>query len=294
MHFISSGLRSLRRWCGFGLLLLITAACERVVQVTAPRSERRLVVEARLERQLGRRAPTQRIRLTTTQDVFSSDSAPPARGAVVRVLDAAGAATPFAESPSEPGVYVATAQLLLPVGQNVTLLITWDGDEYVARETMLRAVPIDSVYFIEGGGLPGLSAGLRGTISFTDPADRLNFYLWDQWVDGVRQLSPDSGSFARAVLPDDIINGKSVRDFQPYRGVVVRAGQVVRIRQSSISDQAYRFYELLSEQTNNNGSPFGVPASSVRGNVANITRPARLALGYFIASEYSELQRQVP
>ncbi len=290
MRFISE----LRRWCGVAALLAASVACERVVQVTAPRLESRLVVEARLERQVGRRAPIQRIRLTTTQDVFSRDSAPPARGAVVRVLDAAGSATPFVESPSEPGVYVATAQMLLAVGQTFTLQITWDGDEYVSRETMLRAVPIDSVYFTEGGGLPGLSAGLRGTISFTDPGERQNYYLWDQWVDGVRQLSPDSGSFSRAVLPDDIINGNSVRDFQPYRGVVVRSGQVVRIRQSSISDQAYRFYESLSEQTDNSGSPFGVPASSIRGNVANLTRPTRLALGYFIATEYSELQRQVP
>ncbi|MES3036224.1 MAG: DUF4249 domain-containing protein [Gemmatimonadota bacterium] len=285
---------TMRRWAGLAVLLALLIGCERVVQVTAPRTEPRLVVEARLERQVGRRAPIQRIRLTTTQDVFSSDSAPPARGAVVRVLDAAGSATVFAESPSEPGVYVATTLMLLPVGQTFTLQITWDGDEYLSRETMLRAVPIDSVYFTEGGGLPGIADGLRGTISFTDPGDRQNYYLWDQWVDGVRQLSPDSGSFSRAVLPDDIINGNMVRDFQPYRGVVVRTGQVVRIRQSSISDQAYRFYEALSEQTNNNGSPFGVPASSIRGNVANLTRPARLALGYFIATEYSEQLRQVP
>lgn len=284
---------TLRRLCTL-LLLGGICACERVVRVTAPRSEPRLVVEARLERQLGRRAPLQRIRLTTTQDAFTLDSAPPARGAVVRVLDAAGVATPFAESASEPGVYLATAQMLLPVGQNLTLQISWDGDEYVSRETMLAAVPIDSVYFTECAGLPCSAPGLRGTITFTDPGERQNFYLWDQWVDGVRQLSPDSGSFSRAVLPDDIINGKAVRDFRPYPGVVVRTGQVVRIRQSSISDQAYRFYASLSAQTDNNGSPFGVPASSIRGNVANLTRPSRLALGYFIATEYSERQRQVP
>jgi hypothetical protein len=44
----------------------------------------------------------------------------------------------------------------------------------------------------------------------------------------------------------------------------------------------------------NNGSPFGVPISGVRGNVANVTTPSRRAVGYFIAGEYTELERRVP
>jgi Domain of unknown function (DUF4249) len=275
-------------------LAAVLTGCERVVRVTAPRTEVRLVVEARLERALGRRGGQQRIRLTTTQDVFTDAAPPPARGATVRVLDAAGTATPFVELALEPGVYVSAGPMALPVEQNLTLQITWDGDQYVARERMLPGVPIDSLFFVQGGGFPGQAAGPRATIEFVDPGDRTNFYLWEQFVNGVRQLSPDSGSFSRAVLPDDIINGSLVREFSPYRGIVVRSGQVVRIRQYAISDQAYRFYDALSEQTANNGSPFGVPASSIRGNVANVTRPARLALGYFIASEYSEAERTVP
>ena len=50
----------------------------------------------------------------------------------------------------------------------------------------------------------------------------------------------------------------------------------------------------LSAQVGNNGSPFGVPVSSVRGNVANTTNPSKRAVGYFIAGEYTELERRVP
>jgi len=275
-------------------LLVASVSCERVVTVTAPSFEARLVVEARLERQLNRRSPPQRIRLTTTQGVFSSDAPPPARGAEVRVLNAAGTATSFIESPTEPGLYLAAAPMQLPVGQTLTLQITWQGDQFIARETMLRAVPIDTLVFTDGPSIPGLPSGLRGSITFRDPEEVANFYLWEQWADGVRQVSPDSGAFSRAVLNDDIVNGATIFDFSPYRGVIVRSGQVVRIRQYSISAQAFRFYDALSNQTNNNGSPFGVPASSIRGNVANVTRPGRLALGYFIASEYAEVEGTVP
>ena len=61
-----------------------------------------------------------------------------------------------------------------------------------------------------------------------------------------------------------------------------------------ISGQAYRFEVALSERTGNDGLPFSVPARNVRRNIANVTRPGRLALRYFIAAEYSELERRVP
>jgi hypothetical protein len=292
MRFTSEAVR--RRLLTLAVLVTSVAGCERVVSVNAPSFEPRLVVEARLERPFNRRGPLQRIRLTTTQDVFTEADPPPARGAVVRVVDAAGVSVSFAESGTEPGVYIATAPMNLPVNQSLTLLITWNGDQYQSRETMQRAVPIDSLGFTEGGGRPGLGAGLRAAIWFIDPETVTNFYLWEQLVDGVRQVTPDSGAFTRAVRSDEIIDGALIREFKPYSGVVVRPGQVVRVRQLSISAQTYRFYESLSEQTRNNGSPFGVPVSSIRGNVANVTRPGRLALGYFIASEYFDIERTVP
>jgi hypothetical protein len=292
MRFTSD--RARRGVLMLAVLVMSAAGCERVVSVNAPSFEPRLVVEARLERPFNRRGPVQRIRLTTTQDVFTEADPPPARGAVVRVVDAAGVSVSFAESGTEPGVYIATAPMNLPVNQSLTLLITWNGDQYQSRETMQRAVPIDSLGFTEGGGRPGLGAGLRAAIWFIDPETVTNFYLWEQFVDGVRQVTPDSGAFTRAVRSDEISDGALIREFKPYSGVVVRPGQVVRVRQLSISAQTYRFYESLSEQTRNNGSPFGVPVSSIRGNVANVTRPGRLALGYFIASEYFDIERTVP
>ena len=83
-------------------------------------------------------------------------------------------------------------------------------------------------------------------------------------------------------------------EFQPYDGRVVTSGQLVQIRQVSISPQAYRFYTALSEQSLNDGSPFGVPASSLRGNIANLTSPANVALGYFIVAEVTQAERRVP
>jgi len=263
------------------------AGCERVVRVTAPTSEPRLVVEARLERSIGRATGNQRIRLSTTEDVFSTGAAPPVRGATVRVSDSTGTVTLFVESVTEPGVYLASA-MRLRTGWPYTLHVTWQGDGYRATERMLAGVPIDSLYVTEGSRFPGAPSGPRATINFRDPGNTKNWYLWDQWLDGVRQISNDSASFTRFAIPDELLNGSEVREFQPFGGITVRVGQLVAVRQISIPEQLYRYYAILSSQTQNNGSPFGVPATNLRGNIENSTTPSRRPLGYFFVAEYSE------
>ncbi|HYW32262.1 MAG TPA: DUF4249 domain-containing protein, partial [Gemmatimonas sp.] len=233
----------------------------------------------------------QRVRLTITQNVFDDSRPSPARGAVVRVVSDGGTTTPFAERADSAGVYGAIG-MRLERGSRLTLRITWQGDEYESSETVRPAVAMDSLFFLPDTR-SSTPAGLRATLAARDPAGTRNFYLWEQWVDGRRIIQPDSETFARVVASDELFDGGRVRSFQPY-AVTVDSGQLVRMRQLSISEQAYRFYQMLSEQTTNSGSPFGVPAGNVRGNIANLTRPERLGLGYFIVAEYSELERRVP
>ncbi len=208
-------------------LLLICAillsACERVVSLTVPESEPRLVVEARLERVRNAVSGRQRVKLTTTGSYFSVASPAPVRGAVVRVADDSGRVVTFAESATEPGVYLSTF-FVITVGRTYTLRITHDGDEYASTETALGGVPIDSVYFRERTVAVGPVDGLRATIALRDPVGVKNFYLWDQFVDGRRLVSPDSESYSRVVASDDFRDGTRIRDFQPYAGIVVRPG----------------------------------------------------------------------
>lgn len=275
------------------LVSVIATACERVVTVNAPASETRLVVEARLEREKGAASADQQIRLSTTQGVFSTVTPSAVRGATVDVVDDSGGKTLFAESTAEPGVYRASA-MRLDVGRSYTLEIAWSGDQYRATERMQAGVEMDSLFFRPRFGQLNPGPTLRATIAAKDPGTPKNFYLWDQWIDGRRLVSPDSEVNSRVIASDELFNGSPVRNFQPYDGWSVSAGQLIRVRQFSISEQAYRFYLTLSQQVDNDGSPFGVPASSVRGNVANVSRPSRVALGYFIAGEYTELERRVP
>ena len=264
---------------GFLPLLLFLAACERVVDLDVSEGPRRLVVEARLERVIGRVNGNQSITLTTTAPYFSDVAPPPATGATVRVTDDAGVTTTFVES--APGRYT-TSQLTIRIGAQYRLTITHEGQTYESTETAKSVAPIDSLYLEapKPGRFSG-TEGVRATIDLVDPPGLGNFYLWDQFIDGVRVLGPDSSFKYRMVAMDDAVDGLTISGFQPYEGIDIPVGSTVLMRQVGLSERMYRYYFAFSDQVSADGSPFAVPPSSIRGNVSNVTDPSRFPLGYF-------------
>ena len=286
-----------------GAALLLTMGCERVVDITVPTMATRLVVSARLELVRGspsNGAPSGRqvITLSTSAPYFETAGPPPARGAEVRVTDSRGMTTVFREQASAPGVYV-TDSLVPVLHRRYTLRIRWNNESYEGSDSLLPVAPIDSFYFVERTGLfapPDVARepGPRATIDFRDPSGVENYYVWDQFVDGKRLVEADTAFRYRPMERDAFFNGALVRGYQPYSGVVLRPGQTVRLRHMSLSEQGYRFYLALNNVTLGDGSPFSTPPASVRGNVANLTRPGAPALGYFLLAEVDERTARVP
>jgi hypothetical protein len=256
------------------------------------------VVSGRLELVRGAPSGRQVITLTTSAPYFETAGPPPARGAEVRVIDSRGVSTLFREQASAPGVYV-TDSLVPVLDRRYTLRIRWNGATYEASDSLLPVAPIDSFYFRERTGLfapPDVARepGPRATIDFRDPPDVENYYVWDQFVDGRRIVEADTAFRYRAMDRDAFFDGAQVRGYQPYAGVALRSGQTVRLRHMSLSAQGYRFYLAINNAALSDGSPFSVPPASVRGNVANLTRPAEPALGYFLTAEVDERTARVP
>lgn len=269
-------------------LVIALGGCERVVDLNLPAAPRTLVVEARLERVVNNPSGSQAIRLTTTSDYFSASSAPPARGATVTVTNNLGTVTTFTESATVPGTYV-TSNLTPVRGRSYTLRITFEGEQYEATESTQPVAPISSLYFLTP--VPGRfsgTGGVRATIEFTDRPGEKNWYMWEQYVNGVRLQGPDSTVKLRTVASDDGYDGLRISDFQPYEGIDIPKGATVLVRQYALSEQLYRYFFALGDLLGSDGSPFAVPPASLRGNVANRTDSTRPALGYFLVSEVSE------
>lgn len=267
---------------------LSIAGCERIVDLQIPKAPRRLVVEARLERALDFTPTAQVIRLSTTADYFSGEQPPAATGASVRVTDDLNRVTTFTET-SVPGTYQAPASFTVGRTRKYTLAINFEGQQYTATDSTRQVPRIASLFFdLPNGGRYAGTDGLRATISYTDTPNVRNFYLWEQYVNDVRQTGPDTTVRMRLIGNDALNDGLRIDGFQPYEGINIPMGATVLLRQIAISEQMYRYYFALNDQLGSDGSPFAVPPSSVRGNVQNNTNSALPALGYFSVCEVSE------
>jgi hypothetical protein len=269
------------------------AACERVVGLDVDAGPELLAVEGRLE--AVREAPSARqvIVLSTTAPFFSNAALPPARGATVRVRDERGQTVLFRESAARPGRY-ETDSLLARPGGVYTLQVEWRGDRYEATDSLPRViVPIDTMYFAPRPGANPAVDGVRATIALRDPLGP-NWYAWDQLVDGVRLLTPDTTFRQRVSISDEFIEGVRTESLQPYEFRRVQPGQLVTVRQIVVSRQHFRYLSTLNEQMTGDGSPFTAPPANLRGNVANLTRPDRAAVGSFAAVGVSERSKRVP
>jgi hypothetical protein len=278
--------------------LLTTVGCERVVDITVPTMDTQLVVTGRLELVRGAPSGRQVITLTTSAPYFQTAGPPPARGAQVSVTDSRGVTTLFREQASAPGVY-STDSLVPVLNRRYTLRVRWNNENFEGSDSLLPVAPIDSFYFAARTGLfappdAAREPGPRATVDFRDPPGVENYYVWDQFVDGTRLVEADTAFRYRPMERDAFFNGANVRGYQPYSGVALRAGQTVRLRHMSMSEQGYRYYLSLNNVTLGDGSPFSIPPASLRGNVANLTRPGESALGYFLAAEVDERVGRVP
>ena len=267
--------------------LILLAGCERVVDLNLPEAPRRLVVEARLERALDFVSQVQSVKLSTTADYFSGESPPPATGASVRVTDDLNRTTIFTET-ATAGTYRAPTTFVVLRGRTYTLSVDFEGQHYLASDSTRQVPRLINLYFDtpQAGRYSG-TTGFRAAINFADPANVQNFYLWEQFVNGVRQTGPDTVVKLRVIGTDQIFNGLPVDGFQPFEGIDIPMGATVIVQQIAISEATYRYYFALNEQLSGDGSSFAVPPASVRGNVQNKTNPALPALGYFYVSEVS-------
>lgn len=76
------------------------------------------------------------------------------------------------------------------------------------------------------------------------------------------------------------INNKLIAKI-PYYNV---KGALIEIKQQSISPEAYRYFKLLADQVQNNGSLVDTPPAAIIGNIKNINKPDEAVAGFFMVT----------
>lgn len=158
------------------------------------------------------------------------------------------------------GVY-ASLTLQTQVGQTYRLKVEVNGNTYESTSEVFAAVPIDSVYIMEGG----FDDKPRLTFDYHDPAGVKNYFKADVTLNGIPQSTVE-------IDDDRFTDGiKKTMDFGSLDDL--KTGDTLDIVLKSIDMNVYTYFSTLLTNTS-------VASAAPANPISNISNGA---LGYFNA-----------
>ncbi len=284
-------------WLRFGVSISLLSSlalysCETVIDAKLDTGPIQLSVEATLTNQPG----PQQIRLTKTAAYFDNSTPPAATGATVNVADNMGKQFAFTD-PDNDGVYVWQSAAARPdtlgrVGRTYSLSITYQGDSYRASSRLNRVPPVDSLIFRKRKLNPvSNTEGYQAEFYARDIAGAADFYRVKFYRNGVFQNKPgdiitsQDGSFRGSADTDGLMFIRPIRQ-SANPDSLYTLNDVVRIDVTSITPEAFNFWQELRTQITNGGL-FATPPANVPTNIRNMNPNGRQPAGFFITSAVS-------
>jgi hypothetical protein len=262
---------------------VVFSSCEKEINLDLTNSSPKLVVEGNVLWGLDTVIPQQEIKLSLSADYTGNARPLPVTNAIVKVNDGTNT---YAFNHIGNGVYRSTFTAAL--NKTYKLIITHEGDEYHAQETLkVRGAAIDSLtvnYFPSALGSP---EGNFITVNTQDPLNEKNFYLWQLYINDSLMINPSPGNIYRGIQKDIFFNGRPLVNYLPFDNFPVVSGDKARLNQLNISEKMYNFYYSFFNLTASSPVSGDVPPGRIKGNVLNIKNPAKNALGYFGACSIS-------
>ena len=268
--------------------LLVTAStvftsCEKEINLDLKNTSPKLVVEGNVLLGIDSVINLQEVKLSLSANYTGNTSPMPITNAVVVVNDGTNA---YIYNHVGNGVY--RSSFIAAINKTYKLIINYDGDEYNAYETLKAAgAGIDSLkvkYFPSALGSPD---GNFITVNTTDPLNERNFYLWQLFINDQLMINPSPGNIYRAIQKDDFFNGQPLINYLPFDNFPVVTGDVARLHQLNISEQMYNYYYSIFNLTASSPVSGDVPPGNIKGNIVNLNKPDKNALGYFGACSIS-------
>jgi effector-binding domain-containing protein len=262
------------------LLCLFTWSCTDVIDVEVQNAAPRLVIEASIDWEKGTIGNEQLITLSQTVPYFDELTANEVVGASVKITnDTSGEEFVFTDQ--NDGTY--TTDSFVPVfGNAYTLEVVYNGETYLAQETMISVVDIAEINQSVEDGFN--DEALELNVLFNDPEDEENFYLFRFQEEG--DLLPELLD-----ISDEFTNGNQMTIFyekeedEDINQEEFESGDIVAIKFHGISERYYNYIRLLIEQYESVGDPFSTTPVPLKGNCTNPENPDNYAFGYFRLSE---------
>ncbi|KUF44048.1 hypothetical protein AV926_11470 [Myroides marinus] len=262
------------KYIGILSLAMYFTSCEEVIDLELPTAPPKLVVEGNIDFNTDNTPDTLSVKLSLTTD-FYNPTTPKVHNAIVWIEDGEGNRYPFEEI-KNTGRYINTKVKKDFVKNQYKLHIEYDNDIYEATDVLLSTPEIQQVEQRREKFFNKDYYTIR--IYYKDtprPSSNLNYYYsFSQRNNEKPELKIQTNEYSKNKIIESIFLDE---DFE--------VGDKVLIDLHQISRNYYDYMSLLISTINNGGGPFETPITKIKGNVKNLTRPEKEALGYFRITE---------
>jgi hypothetical protein len=299
-------------------LSLWLSGCIEPITLDIEKEPEHLVVDGEITNEPG--PITIKLSLSAPYASYTGELRSLVRKATVIISDDKGQRETLVEN--KPGTYTTSGKGLQgQIGNTYTLTIkTREGKQYTSTPELLAPVPaITNLYtevkeqkILNASGNEETVYNLAVYIDTPDPAETKNYYLW-QW-EGIYRVSTQPWDYkekVRGVMVskpkpccqicwvteitnqvnvqnDRFINGKELKRHLitqiPINERTFESKYYLEVKQASISEAGYDYWNMLKTQTANVGNIQDPPPAIITGNIINVNDPGEIALGYFGAS----------
>ncbi len=269
--------------------LFCLLGCEDVIELDIASEEPRLTVDAIIRLDPIEAVTRATIKVGLSSSFFDQNQEVQVNEMLIQNLDYIGSGPldqnfiRFVET--EPGVYEASKNTNFFTSGELSLTIEYNDELFLARTRFAPTVPFDEI--IQGDGTLFSGDETEIIVSFTDDAERNDFYIFDF----------DFNEYL--VSEDTFYQGQKFEFSYFYDDIEV--GETLNISILGADESFYNYMDQLIVQSGGNQGPFQTPVATVRGNIINVTgidnmdvfdnveRANNFALGYFaVVQEYQE------
>ncbi|MCK0191862.1 DUF4249 family protein [Arenibacter sp. F20364] len=254
----------------------ITLGCQDVIEVELPTEEPRLVIDAliRLD-DVDNPSVLVQIKASLTSSFFEEVQAAQLEEITLRNT-VSGSVITLTESIPGTGVYEKEWEVEELTQGDLELRVSHNGQDYLAQTKYVPAVPLDSLE--QGTTTLFGDDETEVIVTFTDDGERDDFYLFDF----------DFGEYL--VSEDEFYQGQRFQ-FSFFYDSKLEDQRMVTISLLGIDKDLFNYMNQLISQSGPDTGPFSTPATTVKGNIINITNEndtvgnnatnGNFALGYF-------------
>lgn len=254
------------------LTLLIFSSCEKVIDVTLPSIEPKLVIDAAFEVYFDENPVTAKtvVKLSLSADYFD-ETIPAALNANVVLTNKTNNTIISFVDVNNDGNY-QSSNFIPEDNIEYELTIIYENETYKGTATKIKSTPFTNVIQGDETLFSGKETQLK--VDFFDDGAQENYYLFD-FTENLF-LSID----------DRFFNGSDYNFSFFYQEDEIELPKTVTLKMSGISKDFYTYFEVLNSQSGqNSGGPFQSVPTSLLGNMINTTNEDNYPLGYFHISE---------